>query len=176
MVREFGQETFQRAENAMKADKVTRSVAAETCLATFLTKGIRQTADTFQAAATFFELCQIWGPLDAEIASKIKFAKYHALRIAKAIKAGEDPNASNPVHESEHEVNGVSALDPNDPEVQALSGIPPSHQASAKETSDEQNHMQPTSTTPVLTQSAYPPRNESINRSGPSSPYHNAQN
>ena len=59
----------------------------------------RQTADTFQAAATFLELCQIWGPVDPEIASKIKYAKYHALRIAKAIKAGEDPNLTNPKSE-----------------------------------------------------------------------------
>lgn len=57
----------------------------------------RQTADTFQAAATFLELCQIWNnPPEPEVAAKIKFAKYHALRIAKAIRAGEDPNTSNP--------------------------------------------------------------------------------
>jgi len=59
----------------------------------------RQTADTFLAAATFLELLQIWGPLDPEIASKIKYSKFHALRIAKAIKAGEDPNLSNPTTE-----------------------------------------------------------------------------
>ncbi|KAG8527094.1 uncharacterized protein KY384_008523 [Bacidia gigantensis] len=81
-VEQFAQETFQRAENAMKANKVSR-----------------QTADTFQAASTFFELNQIWGPLEQETTSKIKYAKYHALRIAKALKAGEDPNASNPVVE-----------------------------------------------------------------------------
>lgn len=33
------------------------------------------------------------------MASKIKFAKYHAVRIAKALKAGEDPNLSNPTVE-----------------------------------------------------------------------------
>lgn len=33
----------------------------------------------------------------------MKFAKYHAVRIAKAIKAGEDPNASNPKIEEEVE-------------------------------------------------------------------------
>lgn len=81
----------------------------------------RQTADTFQAAATFLELCNIWGNLNPEIAAKVKFAKYHALRIAKAIKAGEDPNLSNPTQEEE-EAQGEEEvpLDPNDPEVQAL--------------------------------------------------------
>ena len=106
----------------------------------------RQTADTFQAAATFLELLQIWGPLDPEIASKIKFAKYHALRIAKALKAGEDPNLSNPAPEPsptrEH------PLDPNDPEVLALNGPPSSQthekfrQASVEEVPDEQDRME----------------------------------
>ncbi|RMJ23675.1 hypothetical protein PHISP_05463 [Aspergillus sp. HF37] len=79
-VEQFGMEVFNRAETTMNASKVTK-----------------QTADTFQAAATFLELCQIWNnPPEHEVAAKIKFAKYHALRIAKAIRAGEDPNASNP--------------------------------------------------------------------------------
>lgn len=57
------------------------------------------TIDTFQAAVVFLELSSIWQPLDPETTSRIKYAKYHAVRIAKAIKAGEDPNASNPVDE-----------------------------------------------------------------------------
>ena len=106
-IEQFGQETFQRADNAMKANKASR-----------------QTADTFQAAATFLDLCQIWGSLDAETASKIKFAKYHALRIAKAIKANEDPNLSNPTSEPEQPV-----LDPNDLDVQTVNGLGASSQS-----------------------------------------------
>ena len=102
-IEQFGQETFQRADNAMKANKASR-----------------QTADTFQAAATFLDLCQIWGPLEAETATKIKFAKYHALRIAKAIKANEDPNLSNPVPEPEQP---HLDFDPNDPDVQMINGL-----------------------------------------------------
>ncbi|ODH12869.1 hypothetical protein ACO22_07836 [Paracoccidioides brasiliensis] len=102
-VEQFGLETFQRADNAVRANRASL-----------------QTADTFQAAATFLELCQIWGPAEPEIATKIKFAKYHALRIAKALKAGEDPNLSNPSREEEEMPNDVPSLDPNDPEVQAL--------------------------------------------------------
>jgi vacuolar protein sorting-associated protein VTA1 len=74
----------------------------------------RQTADTFQAAATFLELCQIWGDIDPEIAGRIKFAKYHAVRIVKAIKAGEDPNETNPAPKEEEE------LPIADPDVQAF--------------------------------------------------------
>jgi vacuolar protein sorting-associated protein VTA1 len=51
------------------------------------------------------------------VASKSKYAKYHALRIAKALKAGEDPNLSNPAPET---VTTPPPLDPNDPEVRSL--------------------------------------------------------
>jgi vacuolar protein sorting-associated protein VTA1 len=81
-IENFALETFKRGDDAQRANKVTK-----------------QTADTFQAAATFLDLLSIWGALEAEIAAKSKFAKFHALRIAKAIKAGEDPNATNPVIE-----------------------------------------------------------------------------
>ena len=98
----------------------------------------RQTADTFQAAATFLDLCQIWGPLEPEVASKIKFAKYHSLRILKAIKAGEDPNLSNPAPEPEQ-----PPLDPNDPEVQMLNGSTDlARQPSVEEVPDEHDRLQ----------------------------------
>ncbi|KKY23629.1 putative short-chain dehydrogenase reductase sdr [Diplodia seriata] len=105
-VEQFALETFQRADNAVRANKASA-----------------QTADTFRAAATFLDLMGVWGPLDPELAAKSKFAKYHALRIVKALKAGEDPNLSNPVQEPEP-TTGESApmLDPNDPEVQRING------------------------------------------------------
>ncbi|KAI7370656.1 hypothetical protein KC354_g1092 [Hortaea werneckii] len=78
----FALDTFTRGDEAQRSNTVTR-----------------QTADTFQAASTFLDLLSIWGPLEQEVAAKSKFAKFHALRIAKAIKAGEDPNATNPVVE-----------------------------------------------------------------------------
>jgi len=61
----------------------------------------------------------IWGSPSQEITAKIKYAKFHALRIAKALKAGEDPNASNPVAEPPLPQESVE-LDPNDPEVQKI--------------------------------------------------------
>lgn len=81
----------------------------------------RQTATTFDAAATFFHLVNIWGPPDAETQQKIKYAKWNAMRIAKAIKEGVDPNESNP---KPQEVQPQPALDPNDPEVQMLNSAP----------------------------------------------------
>jgi vacuolar protein sorting-associated protein VTA1 len=81
-IENFALDTFSRADNAQRANAVTK-----------------QTADTFMAAATFLDLLSIWGQMDPEITAKSKFAKFHALRIAKAFKAGEDPNATNPVVE-----------------------------------------------------------------------------
>lgn len=81
---QFALDTFQRADDAIHNNKASR-----------------QTIDTFQAAVTFFDLLSmsIWAPVDPDITAKSKYAKFHAVRIAKAIKAGEDPNASNPVDE-----------------------------------------------------------------------------
>lgn len=81
-IENFALETFNRGDEAQRTNKVTK-----------------QTADTFQASVTFMELLSIWSPLEPEIAAKSKFAKFHALRIARAFKAGEDPNATNPVIE-----------------------------------------------------------------------------
>ncbi|RGP79552.1 vacuolar sorting-associated vta1 [Fusarium longipes] len=101
-VEQFAQQTFDRAERTLRADKVTR-----------------QTADTFDAAATFFDLTREWGEPDPEVVKKIKFAKWNAARILKAIREGKDPNETNPkAPEPEPSVS----LDPSDPEVQLLTG------------------------------------------------------
>jgi vacuolar protein sorting-associated protein VTA1 len=98
----------------------------------------RQTADTFQAAATFLELVNIWASPDAETLGKIKYAKWNAVRIIKALKEGKDPNESNPKTEPVPE-ESMAALDPNDPEVRALDEKPKSRQASVVEVPDEQD-------------------------------------
>lgn len=90
-----------RAEKVIKANKVTL-----------------QTASTFDAALTFFNLVNIWGPPDAETSQKIKYAKWNAARITKAIKEGKDPNESNP--KKEDLPPQQPDLDPMDPEVQQL--------------------------------------------------------
>ncbi|KZF26062.1 DUF605-domain-containing protein [Xylona heveae TC161] len=145
-VEQFGLETFHRADNAMRADKATR-----------------QTADTFQAAATFLDLLQIWGPADPEMAAKSKFAKYHALRIAKAIKAGEDPNATNPAQEPAPEAEAPE-LDPNDPEVQLINGPSSTkpRQPSVVEIQDENERIEPKlAAQSVLDESLHPSRDAS---------------
>ncbi|KAE8396720.1 Vta1 like-domain-containing protein [Aspergillus alliaceus] len=125
-VEQFGLEVFGRAEATMRANKVTK-----------------QTADTFQAAATFLELCQIWNTLEPETAAKIKFAKYHAVRIAKAIRAGEDPNESNPVMKEENDLEGDNLdVKDDDPEVQAIVGssLARPRKPSVEDVPDESTH------------------------------------
>ncbi|KAF7503407.1 hypothetical protein GJ744_003890 [Endocarpon pusillum] len=149
-VEEFALETFQRADNALRANKASR-----------------QTADTFQAAAAFLELLQIWGEIDAENAAKVKYAKYHALRIAKALKAGEDPNASNPA--TEYRTSGedaLPALDPNDPEVQMLNGSSTKpRQPSVVDVPDEAHKIQSDlARQSSLDESLHPSRDPSVPR------------
>ncbi|CAG8958407.1 hypothetical protein HYFRA_00011084 [Hymenoscyphus fraxineus] len=120
-VEQFGLETFQRADRAVQANKVTK-----------------QTADTFQAASTFLELVNIWGEPDAETRARIKYAKWNAVRIVRALKEGKDPNESNPKPEPAPEEN-LPALDPNDPEVQLLGVTTKPRQASVEEVPDEQD-------------------------------------
>ncbi|KAG6138512.1 hypothetical protein E4U38_000390 [Claviceps purpurea] len=115
-VEQFAQETFSRAERAMRANKVTR-----------------QTADTFDAAATFFDLTHEWGTPDPEILKKIKFAKWNAARILKALREGRDPNESNPNPTVEEQPE--QPLSPSDPAVQAITH-PGSLNASVEDVED----------------------------------------
>ncbi|EXF84520.1 hypothetical protein CFIO01_09648 [Colletotrichum fioriniae PJ7] len=107
-VEQFAQETLDRAEKVMRANRVTR-----------------QTADTFDAAATFLLLGNIWGPVDEETLKKVKYAKWNAARILKALKEGKDPNESNPKQEEPAAEEVLPALDPNDPDVQGLTSPKP---------------------------------------------------
>ncbi|KAI1819890.1 Vta1 like-domain-containing protein [Xylaria intraflava] len=107
-VEQFAQETFDRALRPLKANKVTQ-----------------QTASTFEAAATFFQLVNIWGQPDAETQEKIKYAKWNAARILKAIKEGRDPNDSNPKQEEPKPDESVAHPDSNLPEAQLISPAQP---------------------------------------------------
>ncbi|KAH8732768.1 Vta1 like-domain-containing protein [Phaeosphaeriaceae sp. PMI808] len=115
-------------EDALVDDLAASAYCEQFALQTF-TKGDREmaenkatnnTVDTLLAASTFLEILATWRKDDPEITSKTKYAKYHALRILKAIKANEDPNLTNPVRETPQELASSPVLDPNDPEVQSI--------------------------------------------------------
>ncbi|KAJ8105807.1 hypothetical protein ONZ43_g7276 [Nemania bipapillata] len=107
-VEQFAQETFERALRPLKANRVTQ-----------------QTATTFEASATFFQLVNIWGQPEPEVVEKIRYAKWNAARILRALRDGKDPNESNPKLDEPNPEEGVSPLDPNDPEVQLMNPTQP---------------------------------------------------
>ena len=95
------------------------------------------------------------------------------MRIAKALKAGVDPNLSNPTPDPSP-TQEEPPLDPNDPEVQALNGdVNPlnglsnhSYQPSVEDVVDEHDqvqHRMPHNS--VLDQSLHPSRDTSVPRS-----------
>ncbi|KAG6009844.1 hypothetical protein E4U43_008657, partial [Claviceps pusilla] len=133
-VEQFAQETFSRAERVMRANKVTSQ-------GSWLTLTPRQTADTFDAAATFFDLTHEWGTPDPEVLQKIKFAKWNAARILKAIREGRDPNESNPRVEEEPQPPEPPLLSPSDPAVQAITQSGP-HAASVEDVADAGEQQQ----------------------------------
>jgi vacuolar protein sorting-associated protein VTA1 len=102
-------------------------------------KGGRQTADTFQAAATFLELVNIWGPPDGETQAKIKYAKWNAIRIVKALKEGKDPNESNPKPQQQEETSPAS--DPNDIDALQVGESDKYRKPSVQEVSDEPDQV-----------------------------------
>jgi vacuolar protein sorting-associated protein VTA1 len=85
----------------------------------------------------------IWGEPETEIHAKIRYAKWNAVRIVKAIKEGKDPNESNPKPEPTTSEENLLPLDPHDPEVQQLNGQPMKlRQASVEEVPDEQDRVE----------------------------------
>lgn len=104
-IQQFAQETLDRAQKVVMANRVTGN-----------------TANTFDAAATFLNLMNIWGPADPETRQKIKYAKWNAVRILKAIKEGTDPNESNPRPEQPEAEEATKS--PADPDAQAPTGAP----------------------------------------------------
>ncbi|RIA85393.1 Vta1 like-domain-containing protein [Glomus cerebriforme] len=70
----FSQKVFTMADNEDRAGKATRS-----------------TAKTFLAASLYMELLKIFGDISPEIERKIKYAKWKAVDITKALKEGRTP-------------------------------------------------------------------------------------
>ncbi|KAL8376870.1 hypothetical protein RB595_007819 [Gaeumannomyces hyphopodioides] len=119
-IQQFSQDTLDRAQKVVMANRVTGN-----------------TANTFDAAATFLNLMNIWGPADPETRQKIKYAKWSAVRILKAIKEGTDPNESNPrPEEPEEEATGG----PLDPDAQhATEASPGPRPVSVEEVADSES-------------------------------------
>ncbi|CAG8566929.1 10319_t:CDS:2 [Dentiscutata heterogama] len=78
-VENFGLKVFMNADNEDRAGKATK-----------------KTAKNFLAAAVFLELLKVFGPLNSEIEEKIRYAKWKATDIVKALKEGQVPTPGPP--------------------------------------------------------------------------------
>ncbi|KAL6628463.1 DUF605-domain-containing protein [Neocallimastix californiae] len=76
----------------------------------------KKTARTFHASSTFFEVLQCFGDLDEEIEKKIKYAKWKAADIMKAIREGRTPTPGSPS-------NGKNELNDDDLPTSSNEGI-----------------------------------------------------
>lgn len=60
----------------------------------------KSTALSFLASVNFYELIKLWPDQDVyemnELMKKIRYAKFHAARILKSLRKGEDPNEYDP--------------------------------------------------------------------------------
>ncbi|KAF2675509.1 DUF605-domain-containing protein [Microthyrium microscopicum] len=131
-VEQFALETFERADKALRSRTATA-----------------HTAEVFQAARTFLDLLAIWQkPLNTEIAAKSKYAKYHALRILKAVKAKEDPNLP---PEEEEPVELETGIDPNHPGAHLQPSVEdvPDHQQPSPFTQATASHPPTSSFSPM---------------------------
>jgi vacuolar protein sorting-associated protein VTA1 len=63
----------------------------------------KDTAKTFYAAATFFDILEQFGDLDQEIQEKRRYSKWKAADIINAIKAGKAPTPGAPDEVSIHQ-------------------------------------------------------------------------
>lgn len=109
--------------------------------------------------------------MDPEIAGRIKYAKYHAIRITKAIKAGEDPNASNPAPKEEEEEAQIEGSDIQAFDESVAEQAAKPRQASVEEIPDESDrlgrHMAHQSS---LDESLHPSRTSSLPPSANATP------
>ncbi|KNC55916.1 uncharacterized protein AMSG_11383 [Thecamonas trahens ATCC 50062] len=68
------------------------------------------TALRFRAASNFYQVLRVFGPLAADIEEKKKYAKWKAVQISKAIKAGKQPRPGGPQeHKEEDEARAAAA-------------------------------------------------------------------
>ncbi|KAJ3279342.1 hypothetical protein HK104_001544 [Borealophlyctis nickersoniae] len=74
--------------------------------------GSKKTAKTFLAASIFLELLKVFGEVDAEVQEKIRYAKWKAADIIKAIKEGRTPTPGPPGGDAQTKETGPTSSTP----------------------------------------------------------------
>lgn len=106
-VEAFALQVFDNADREEKARNATRG-----------------TSSKFLAAATFLEVCQVFGQPEKELVDKRKYAKVQAMRIQSAIAAGKDPNTRKITPKGQAAGSAPTAAE--SAELDALMAQPPS--------------------------------------------------
>ncbi|KAI8985960.1 Vta1 like-domain-containing protein [Pilobolus umbonatus] len=70
-------------------------------------KASKKTAKTFLAASTFLETLKTFGEVDSEVEGKIKYAKWKATDIMKALREGRVPTPGPPGEENDDTIDTV---------------------------------------------------------------------
>ncbi|KAJ3053622.1 hypothetical protein HK097_003815 [Rhizophlyctis rosea] len=113
----------------------------------------KKTAKTFLAAAIFLELLKVFGDIDTEVQEKIRYAKWKATDIIKALKEGRVPVPGPPGGEPEtptfpsSEIPGSFSQQPTD--------YPPQQQPHS-----DQNQYQPFDPSASTQYPNFPPQNQ----------------
>ncbi|KAK9695625.1 hypothetical protein K7432_012871 [Basidiobolus ranarum] len=84
-------------------------------------KASKKTVKTFLAASIFLELLKIFGEVDPEIEEKVKYSKWKATDIMKALKEGRTPHPGPPGWEPSNEMNDENV---NSSEFQNVDDVP----------------------------------------------------
>ncbi|CAO3668520.1 unnamed protein product [Rhizopus stolonifer] len=89
-------------------------------------KANKRTAKTFLAASIFLELLKTFGELDSETEAKIKYAKWKATDITKALREGRQPQIGSPSDQQENvqQENDQKENDQQDNNVPPISEFP----------------------------------------------------
>ncbi|ORZ23357.1 Vta1 like-domain-containing protein [Absidia repens] len=75
----------------------------------------KKTAKTFLAASVFLELLKTFGDLDAEVEAKIKYAKWKAADIIKALREGRVPTPDEPSTQAQPQLPSAISDFPSPP-------------------------------------------------------------
>ncbi|CAG8523938.1 2264_t:CDS:2 [Cetraspora pellucida] len=178
-VENFGIKVFMNADNEDRAGKATKLVILldqSYCFGFHEKKLIiilpnRKTAKNFLAAAVFLELLKVFGPLNPEIEEKIRYAKWKATDIVKALKEGQIPVPGPPGGEPALQPPQDYTVNPSD-NVPSIDQFPSAPLAvdSPSESHMEENGRQPIPGNPPSLPPSIPGfTNDSLRHQPPSS-------
>ncbi|KAI8917081.1 Vta1 like-domain-containing protein [Powellomyces hirtus] len=128
----------------------------------------KKTAKTFLAASMFLELLKVFGEIDTEVKDKVRYSKFKAADIIKAIREGRTPTPGIPGEERDDAVDGGQPTAADEPHPDFGSPYDPSFDPAAipprTPTNFEPNSYPPPGGTPY---SATPPSTHSYPTSAP---------